>query len=53
MTEEESKTKKVIPINKYSIYELKSGVDQNISSVINKSFMNILFLLVFGRHEIC
>lgn len=37
MTEGESKpkkeTKKVIPINKYSIFELKSGVDQNILSV--------------------
>ena len=29
--------KKVLPINKYSIYELKSGIDQCISSFLESN----------------
>ena len=29
--------KKVLPINKYSIYELKSGIDQSISNFLESN----------------
>ena len=37
MSSEQKKEKKNIPINKYSIYEIKSGIDQVISNYMEKT----------------